>query len=110
MDMIVHDRAVWDAIREGAEFKCDADAAVVFVKGHHGHIRLDCEVTADIAATFNEADARRMAKNILMHHRQSLFALRLIIFMPVCRSNGAPDGYCWPETRHTKRRLLPVRG
>ena len=33
MDMIVQDRAVWDAIREGAEFKCDADAAVVFVKG-----------------------------------------------------------------------------
>ena len=62
MDMIVQDRAVWDAIREGAEFKCDADAAVVFVKGHHGHIRLDCEVAADIAATFNEADARRMAK------------------------------------------------
>ena len=62
MDMIVHDRAVWEAIREGAEFKCDADAAVVFVKGHHGHIRLDCEVTADIAATFNEADARRMAE------------------------------------------------
>ena len=35
---------------------------LVFVKGHHGHIRLDCEVAADIAATFNEADARRMAK------------------------------------------------
>ena len=61
MDMIVHDRSVWDAIREGAEFKCDANAAVVFVKGHHGHIRLDCETTKEKAATFSEADARRMA-------------------------------------------------
>ena len=61
MDMIVHDRGVWDAIREGAEFKCDANAAVVFVKGHHGHIRLDCETTREKAATFSEADARRMA-------------------------------------------------
>ena len=32
MDIIVHDRGVWDQIREGAEFKCDANAAVVFVK------------------------------------------------------------------------------
>lgn len=62
MDMIVHDRSVWDAIPEGAEFKCDANAAVVFVKGHHGHIRLDCETTEE-KASLSETDARRIANS-----------------------------------------------
>ncbi len=61
MDMIVHDPAVWNAIREGAEFKCDANAAVVFVKGHHGHIRLDCEKSEEKAQSFGETEARHLA-------------------------------------------------
>ncbi|MEM0986226.1 MAG: bifunctional 3-(3-hydroxy-phenyl)propionate/3-hydroxycinnamic acid hydroxylase [Pseudomonadota bacterium] len=57
MDVIVHDQAVWDAIPPGSDFICQPDAAIVFVKGHRGHIRIDFEAGEERAETFSEDDA-----------------------------------------------------
>ncbi|MEO1074032.1 MAG: FAD-dependent monooxygenase [Pseudomonadota bacterium] len=60
MDVIVHDNDVWNALIDRSEFRCRADAAVVFVKGCNNHVRFDFEVTDDVADSFNETDARAL--------------------------------------------------
>lgn len=58
MDLIIHDRPWWDAFREGSAFTCEPNAAVVVVKGLHGHIRIDFEQPSEAAAAaFTEQDA-----------------------------------------------------
>lgn len=57
MDMIVHDQSVWDSLIDRSEFRCREDAAVVFVKGSHNHVRLDFEVSGEKAKTFDKDDA-----------------------------------------------------
>ena len=58
MDLIIHDRPWWDAFREGSAFTCEPNAAVVVVKGLHGHIRMDFEQPSEAAAAaFTEQDA-----------------------------------------------------
>lgn len=60
IDVIVHDTDLWNSFAEGSEFRCRPDAAIVFVKGHHNHVRFDFEVTDERAATFNESDAHKL--------------------------------------------------
>lgn len=60
MDVTVHDDALWDSILPQGEYRCQPDAAVVFVKGFHNHVRFDFEVTDEVAKTFNEDDARNL--------------------------------------------------
>lgn len=58
MDLIIHDRQWWKAFREGSAFTCQPNAAVVVVKGLHGHIRIDFEQPSEqAAAAFTEKDA-----------------------------------------------------
>ncbi|MEP1142418.1 MAG: FAD-dependent monooxygenase [Henriciella sp.] len=57
IDVILQDRDYWDSIREGSEFKCQPDSAVVFVKGHHGHLRFDFEIEEERADSFSKEDA-----------------------------------------------------
>ena len=57
MDMIIHDQALWDSLIDRSEFRCREDAAVVFVKGHHNHVRHDFEVSEEKARTFDREDA-----------------------------------------------------
>lgn len=57
IDVIVHDQAVWDGIQDMSEFRCRPDAAVVYVKGFHNHVRFDFEVTEEEAAGFTPDDA-----------------------------------------------------
>lgn len=63
MDVIVHDKDLWNSIPAQSEFMCRPDSAVVYVKGFHGHIRFDFEVTDEIAKTFGEDDARKLIAN-----------------------------------------------
>lgn len=60
MDVIVHDDDLWNSLANRSEFRCRPDAAVVFVKGFHNHVRFDFEVTDEVAKTFNEDDAREL--------------------------------------------------
>ena len=57
MDMILHDQALWDGIIDRSEFRCRENAAVVYVKGTHNHVRLDFEVGEERAKNFSKADA-----------------------------------------------------
>lgn len=59
IDILVHDQALWDSLKQGSEFKCQPNGAVVFVKGHHNHVRFDFEA-GERAKTFTEQDARAM--------------------------------------------------
>ncbi|NKI15947.1 hypothetical protein HCU74_00815 [Spongiibacter sp. KMU-166] len=61
MDLIIHDREWWNNFREGSAFTCEPNAAVVVVKGVHGHIRMDFEQpSAEAALAFTEEDAHRL--------------------------------------------------
>jgi 3-(3-hydroxy-phenyl)propionate hydroxylase len=60
IDITVHDDALWHSILPQGEYRCGPDAAIVYVKGFHNHLRFDCEVTEEIAKTFNEDDARKL--------------------------------------------------
>lgn len=57
MDVLVHDDELWNSFAPRSEFRCRPDAAVVFVKGFHGHVRFDFEVTDEVAESFTEEDA-----------------------------------------------------
>lgn len=60
IDITVHDDALWHSILPQGEYRCGPDSAIVYVKGFHNHLRFDCEVTEEIAKTFNEDDARKL--------------------------------------------------
>ncbi|CAA0093098.1 3-(3-hydroxy-phenyl)propionate/3-hydroxycinnamic acid hydroxylase [Zhongshania aliphaticivorans] len=61
MDLIIHDRDWWNAFREGSAFTCEPNAAVVVVKGRHGHIRMDFEQpSVEAALAFSEDDAHKL--------------------------------------------------
>lgn len=60
MDVLVHDDELWNSLAPRSEFRCRPDAAVVFVKGFHNHVRFDFEVTDEVAERFTEDDAREL--------------------------------------------------
>ena len=63
MDVLVHDDALWNSLKDQSEFMCRPDGAVVFVKGCNNHVRFDFEVTAEEAARFSKDDALALIAN-----------------------------------------------
>ncbi|MEP3050861.1 MAG: FAD-dependent monooxygenase [Erythrobacter sp.] len=65
IDILVHDDDAWNAIHDSSEFMCRPDAALVFVKGFHNHVRFDFEVTDEQARTFTKDDALKIIRSYI---------------------------------------------
>ncbi|WP_240732891.1 FAD-dependent monooxygenase [Halioglobus maricola] len=77
MDLIIHDSQWWNAFREGSAFTCEPNAAVVVVKGLHGHIRMDFEQpSAQAAEAFTEEDAYQLIAEYLDVDREKIEIIR----------------------------------
>ena len=77
MDLIIHDTKWWNAFREGSAFTCQPNAAVVVVKGLHGHIRMDFEQpSVEAAEAFSEEDAYRIIAEYLDVDRDQIEIIR----------------------------------
>ncbi len=86
MDVIVHDSDLWNSFTEGSEFRCRPNSAVVFVKGHHNHVRFDFEVTDERAETFHESDARELISEYF-----DTSSIEIIRLAPYTFYAGMPD-------------------
>lgn len=77
MDLIIHDIQWWNAFREGSAFTCQPNAAVVVVKGLHGHVRMDFEQpSAEAAEAFSEEDAYHIIAQYLDVGRDQIEIIR----------------------------------
>lgn len=95
MDLIIHDRKWWNAFREGSEFTCRPNGAVVVVKGLHGHVRMDFEQpSAKTAEAFTEEDAYKIIAEYLDVDRDQIEIIRR---QPYKFYAGMPD--CWRKGR-----------
>lgn len=95
MDLIIQDQKWWDSFREGSEFFCRPNGAVVVVKGLHNHIRVDFEQPSAAAAeAFTDDDAYEFLAQYLDVDRSDIEIIRK---QPYKFYAGMPD--CWRKGR-----------
>ncbi len=57
VDLVVHDRQLFDSLPDGSEIRCRPNRSVVYFKGHHGHVRFDFEAGEELARSFSHEEA-----------------------------------------------------